>query len=112
MNRTNVSTGGVLFIVMSGFLDVSGLGAVSEFVPNEPTVLQHEKKGIAEALLEFKIEETVGHTQPSDCTAVQKLENDRRKLDPQLSGSDDRDRLNSARNNPCNNADSSLPMNR
>ena len=100
MTIANVSIGGVLFILMSGFLNVSGLGAVSEFVLNERTLLQHEKKEIAETLLDFKIEEVVERPQPSDCTAVQKLENDRRKLDPQLSGSDERDRLNSARNNP------------
>lgn len=86
--------------------------AVYESSPNERTGIQPEKVGIAETLLDCKIEEAVGHPQPSDCTAVQKLENDCRKLDPQLSGSDERDRLNSAENNPCKNADSSLPMNR
>ena len=112
MKRTSVFTGRVLLIVLSGFLNGPGVWAVYEFAPNERTVIQPEKAGIAETLLDFKIEEAVGHTQPSDCTAVQKLENDRRKLDPQLSGSDERDRLNSAKNNPCKNADSSLLMNR
>lgn len=111
MKRTSVSTGKVLLFVMSGFLDAPGVGSV-RVCPNERTGIQPEKVGIAETLLDFKIEEAVGHPQPSDCTAVQKLGNDRRKLDPQLSGSDERDRLNSAKNNPCKNADSSLPMNR
>lgn len=112
MKRTSVSTGRVPLIVMSGFLNAPGVWAVYESAPNERTGIQPEKVGIAETLLDFKIEEAVGHPQPSDCTAVQKLGNDRRKLDPQLSGSDERDRLNSAKNNPCKNADSSLPMNR
>lgn len=112
MKRTSASTGRVLLIVMSGFLNAPGVWAVYESAPNERTGIQPEKVGIAETLLDFKIEEAVGHPQPSDCTAVQKLENDCRKLDPQLSGSDERDRLNSAENNPCKNADSSLPMNR
>ena len=95
MERTSVFTGRVLLIVLSGFLNAPGVWAVYEFVPNERTVLQHEKKGSAEALLDFKIEEAVGHTQALEGTPVQKLENDRRKLDPQLPGSDERDRLNS-----------------
>lgn len=112
MKRTSVFTGRVLLVVLSGFLNAPGVWAVDEFAPNERTVIQPEKAGKAETLLDFKIEEAVGHTQPSDWTAVQKLENDRRKVDPQLSGSDERDRLNSAKNNPCKNAHSSLPMNR
>ncbi len=105
MNRTSVSTGRVMLIVMSGFLDVSGLCAVHEPVVNERTVIEPDKTGIAETLLDFKIEEFFGHTQPPpDCTTAQKLQNDRRKLDPQLAASNGMNILNPESQAICNEA--------
>ncbi|MDH4155644.1 MAG: hypothetical protein OEV01_17875 [Nitrospira sp.] len=88
MKATSVST--------SGVLDASGMCAVHEPVVNERTVTEPDTTGVAETILGFKVEEFAGRTQPPDCTAAQKLQNDRRKLDPQLSASNGMNVLNPA----------------
>lgn len=111
MKGISVSTGWALFILMGGFLDVSGLCAAHEPVVNEHTVIEPDKTGIAETLLDFKIEEFFGHTQPPhDCTTAQKLQNDRWKLDPQLAASNGMNVLNPESQAICNDADSPVPM--
>jgi hypothetical protein len=111
MNMTNVSTSGVLFILMSGFLDASGLCAVYEPIVSERAVTQPEKMAVEETSLDFRIEKPVERTRRSDCAAAQRMEHDRRQLDPQLSASDRRNVLDSASQDRCNEPESSLPMN-
>lgn len=109
MNMTNVSTSGILFILMSGFLDASGVGAVYEPIVSERAVTQPEKMAVAEASLDFRIGELVERTRRSGCAAAQRVEQDRRQLDPQLSASDSRNVPDSASQDRCNEPDSRQP---
>lgn len=83
----------------------TGEGAVT------PTEAQTTRMSSAETLLNFKIEAPAKRT-PPDCAAAKKLEQDRRKLDPQLSASDKRKYLDPISPDPCKEVESIVPMKR
>lgn len=111
MKVTGTSTSGILLIMMSVFLDTSSACAVYEPIVNERARTQPEKLTAEESLLNFKIEQLTESTQPSGCAAAQRMEDDRRRLDPQLSASDRRNVVNSASQETCKETEFSLPMN-
>ncbi len=112
MSITSLSASGVLFLVLSGLLDVSGVWAVYEPIVNKRVGRQAEKISAEEALLSFRIEEVTKRASPSRCAEDRRLQRDRRMLDPQLLVPAKRRNLNLASPDICKEVELLLPMSR
>lgn len=112
MNMMSIAVGGVLFVLMTGFLGASGAVAAYEPIANLRVVHRAKRISAEEALLTFRIVEAVGRGSRLGCLVNQNLERDQRLLDPQLAASDKSRYANSVGPAACKEIKSTLPMNR
>lgn len=98
-------------IVTTALCTASSAFATSEGGTNQ-TEAQTDRMSSTEALLNFKIDQSIKHTPSSGCRRARKMEQDRRKLDPQLSASDKKKYLDPVGPDPCKEVESNVPLKR